>query len=306
MLDMRRRAAGPVAPDLQPHASAPTASSTSTWATASTPPRRQNLDSFRGKILRMNLDGTAPDRQPVLQRRRRHQRHATTSSPTASATRSAAPGGRPTAPTTTSRTARSIDRFAQVVRGPQLRLGRHRREHDATSRSTTGNPAHAPVNIAFVQPRDLRRQRLPRRRRWTTPSSPSPARPTPPARRPAASGSSSSRLDADGELRRHAADAAGRVHRHRQGDRRRPRRRPGRPVLHRPLQGQQPAAARPIPGPSCSGSGNAPAGGRRCGSSVRPQGREAALQAQVREQEEAAQEVHPQGPEKGGGLGRIQ
>ena len=41
-------------------------------------------------------------------------------------------------------------------------------------------PAHAPVNLAFVQPETLLRQRLPRRRRCRTPTSPSPARPTRP------------------------------------------------------------------------------------------------------------------------------
>ena len=44
--------------------SAPTASSTSTWATASTSPTALNLNSYRGKILRMNLDGTAPTDNP--------------------------------------------------------------------------------------------------------------------------------------------------------------------------------------------------------------------------------------------------
>ena len=50
--------------------SAPTASSTFTWATGSLTAPAQNLASFRGKILRINLDGSRRRRQSLLQRRR--------------------------------------------------------------------------------------------------------------------------------------------------------------------------------------------------------------------------------------------
>ena len=56
-------------------------------------------------------------RQPVLRPGGRHHRPGLSSSPTASATRSAAPGGRPTGRTTRWRTGRCEDRFAKVVPG---------------------------------------------------------------------------------------------------------------------------------------------------------------------------------------------
>ena len=64
-----------------------------------------NLNSYRGKILRMNLDGTRPDRQSALQRRQRNQSRRTISMPMASATRSAGRGARATASTTKWKTA---------------------------------------------------------------------------------------------------------------------------------------------------------------------------------------------------------
>ena len=55
---------GPLAPDLQRHRRPRSGSSTSTSATASTDATSENLDSFRGKVLRMNLDGSAPADNP--------------------------------------------------------------------------------------------------------------------------------------------------------------------------------------------------------------------------------------------------
>ena len=62
-----------------------------------------------------------------------------------------------------------IDRFAEIVAGRELRLGRHRREHGHEFALYNWNPSHAPVNIAFVQPETFAAAASPRTR-WTTPS----------------------------------------------------------------------------------------------------------------------------------------
>ena len=165
----------------------------------------------------MNLDGTAARGQPVLRRGRRHQRAATTSSRPASATRSAARGGRPTAPTTRSRTGTGVDRLAKVVARPELRLGRHRREHDATSPSTTGTPRTRRSTSPSSSRRRSAGSGFPIEKMdhaFVTESRPDLRAP---ARRSAASGSSSSSRMRSGDLRRHHAGAADRVHRHRAG-----------------------------------------------------------------------------------------
>ena len=96
-----------------------------------------NLNSYRGKILRMNLDGTAPrttrsTTPPTASTR------ATSSSPTACATRSAAPGAPSTAPTTRSRTARTSTASPRCLRAATS-AGTARTPRCATSRCGTGS-----------------------------------------------------------------------------------------------------------------------------------------------------------------------
>ena len=59
-----RRSAGASPTSSPTPRSAPTESSTSTWATAIEHAKAQNLNFYRGKILRLNLDGSAPADNP--------------------------------------------------------------------------------------------------------------------------------------------------------------------------------------------------------------------------------------------------
>ena len=122
----------------------------STMATASMPRRRRTSIMFRGKILRMNLDGTRRNRQSVLQRRQRHHRprlRLCLRRPQSVRRRLA---GMPTAKHYEVENGPSVDRLAQINAG--VNYGWNGSDASMFINAIYNwNPAHAPVNITFVQ-----------------------------------------------------------------------------------------------------------------------------------------------------------
>ena len=109
----------------------------------------QNLDSYRGKILRMNLDGSAPADNPFYNaangiNARDYVFAYGVRNPFGGAWR-AADGKHYEV-----ENGPSVDRFAQINRG--VNYGWNGTDASmATNAIYNWNPAHAPVNIAFVQ-----------------------------------------------------------------------------------------------------------------------------------------------------------
>ena len=224
-----------------------------------------------------------PPAQPVLQRRQRHQRprlrlHLRPSQPVrrrvASRPRQAL--GR--------RERQQPRPHGRPRRRPELRLGRQRQRPDRQFSKYVWNPATAPVNIAFVGRRPVRRQPVPGRGARAMRSSRCPGRPTPRARRQRSRASSSSptwtRSTAAASWpcsRRHA----GEVQRHRPGDGRR-RWPPGRTGCTSPTCTKTPApAARPAAGPTSTASATSamPAGRSRPSPRPRPRTRSRSISA---------------------------
>ena len=193
-----------------------------------------NLNSYRGKILRMNFDGTAPTDNPLynasdginardfvftygMRNPVRRRLAGCRRLPLRGRQR---PEHRP---------------VRQGARGPQLRLGRRRRD-DAQLRAVELGAGERAGEPRVRPARDAVRQRLPGREddprlRHRVGSDV--------CHRAADPRQADRRLPSRvGELLRHRAAEPDRVHGQREGDRQRPRRRPGRPVLHRPLQGR--------------------------------------------------------------------
>jgi glucose/arabinose dehydrogenase len=109
----------------------------------------QNLDSYRGKILRMNLDGTAPADNPFYNASFINARDYVYAygvrNPFGGAWR-AADGKHYEV-----ENGPSIDRFAQINRG--VNYGWNNSDASMMINAIYNwNPAHAPVNIAFVEP----------------------------------------------------------------------------------------------------------------------------------------------------------
>jgi hypothetical protein len=110
----------------------------------------QNLDSYRGKILRMNLDGTAPTDNPFYNavggiNARDYVYAYGVRNPFGGAWR-AADGKHYEV-----ENGPSIDRFAQINRG--VNYGWDGSDFSMTNLAIYNwNPAHAPVNITFVEP----------------------------------------------------------------------------------------------------------------------------------------------------------
>ena len=182
----------PARPQGQSHqsrtsASAPTASSTSTWRRLRLAETAQNLNSFRGKILRMNLDGSAPPDNPFYnaadginaQGLRLRLRLA---QPVRRRWRSR---GRRTTRWRTARASTASPRSAASATGGTARGDGTNAIYNWYARRRAGEHRLRPAG-------DLRRQRIPRRQDGPRLRQRVRRPPTPPARRRAASASASS------------------------------------------------------------------------------------------------------------------
>ena len=197
---------------------------------------------MRGKILRVNLDGSAPPDNPFYDAADGLPADGPRLRARVCGIRSAARGATLDGAHWEVENGPSRRPPREGRRRPQLRLGRLGREH-AHVRGIQLGASPSPRSTSRSSSREtLRRQRIPRRAAWTTPSSRSRARPTAPGPQILGKRISEFVFDAAG------ASCAG------------PRARssstsaragtavglaagPGRPLLHRPLQGLRAASA---------------------------------------------------------------
>ena len=201
-----------------------------------------NLNDFRGKILRINQDGTAPSDNPFYAQRRRDQRQGLRLRLRLSQPLRRAVAAVRTGRTTRSRTARRATTGwrpfsgASTMAGPAPPGARRRRRADHAA-IYNWTPTHAPVNIEFVEAGRFGGSRLPHCASGDMPSSPRPGRTMPWDRRRAASASWNSvsrrRISARADRRPSSNIAASAAPPRRLG------RGSRRALLHRPLQGSQ-------------------------------------------------------------------